>query len=85
MFQTLGAFAEFERNIIAEHIKAGLRTAKLKGHKLGRKIGPEGSSRGTSGDGGKCSHGPITSSLVLGFTPYPSHALACVLFGAMPP
>ena len=47
MFQTLGAFAEFERNIIAEHIKAGLRTAKLKGHKLGRKIGPEGSSRGT--------------------------------------
>jgi hypothetical protein len=39
------AFAELERNIIAERIKAGLRTAKLKGHKPGRKIGPKGPIR----------------------------------------
>ena len=36
MFQMLGAFAEFERNIIAERIRAGLRTAKLKGHTVAR-------------------------------------------------
>lgn len=37
-FAMLAAFAEFERNIIAERIDAGLRTARAKGHKPGRKI-----------------------------------------------
>ena len=36
MFQLLGAFAEFERNLIKERVKAGLANAKSKGTKLGR-------------------------------------------------
>ena len=36
MFQLLGAFAEFERNLIKERVKAGLANAKAKGAKLGR-------------------------------------------------
>jgi len=36
MFQLLGAFAEFERNLIKERVKAGLANAKVKGAKLGR-------------------------------------------------
>jgi len=36
MFQLLGAFAEFERNLIKERVKAGLNHAKAKGVKLGR-------------------------------------------------
>jgi DNA invertase Pin-like site-specific DNA recombinase len=36
MFQLLGAFAEFERNLIRERVKAGLANAKAKGVKLGR-------------------------------------------------
>lgn len=36
MFQLLGAFAEFERNLIKERVKAGLAHAKAKGAKLGR-------------------------------------------------
>ena len=36
MFQLLGAFAEFERNLIRERVKAGLANAKAKGAKLGR-------------------------------------------------
>lgn len=48
MFALLGAFAEFERNIIAERIEAGLRTARAKGHRPGRKIDPvKGPSRRT--------------------------------------
>lgn len=36
MFQLLGAFAEFERNLIKERVVAGLNHAKAKGVKLGR-------------------------------------------------
>ncbi len=36
MFQMLGVFAEFERAMIQERIKAGLARAKAKGVKLGR-------------------------------------------------
>lgn len=36
MFQLLGAFAEFERNLIRERVRAGLANAKAKGAKLGR-------------------------------------------------
>ena len=36
MFQIIGAMAEFERSLIQERVKAGLRNAKQKGKKLGR-------------------------------------------------
>lgn len=36
MFQLLGVFAEFERAMIQERVKAGLARAKAKGVKLGR-------------------------------------------------
>jgi DNA invertase Pin-like site-specific DNA recombinase len=37
MFQMIGAFAEFERAITRERVRAGLRNAKAKGKTLGRK------------------------------------------------
>lgn len=36
MFQLIGAMAEFERALIQERVKAGLRHAKAKGKRLGR-------------------------------------------------
>ena len=36
MFQIMGAFAEFNRNLIAENVKAGMEKAKAKGVKVGR-------------------------------------------------
>jgi len=36
MFQMIGAMAEFERSLIQERVKAGLRNAKAKGKRLGR-------------------------------------------------
>lgn len=36
VFTVLGAVAELERSLIAERVRAGLRNAKAKGHKLGR-------------------------------------------------
>src|ERR1700730_11440352 len=36
MFQIIGAMAEFERSLIQERVKAGLRNAKAKGKRLGR-------------------------------------------------
>ena len=36
MFQIIGAMAEFERALIQERVKAGLRNAKLNGKTLGR-------------------------------------------------
>lgn len=36
MFQMIGAFAQFERSLIQERVKAGLRNARSKGRKLGR-------------------------------------------------
>src|ERR1051325_10906775 len=42
LFQMLGVFAEFERSIIQERIRAGLRRARDEGKQLGRpKIAPE--------------------------------------------
>ena len=41
-FQMLGVFAEFERSIIQERVRAGLRRAKAEGKQLGRpRIAPE--------------------------------------------
>lgn len=36
MFQVVGAMAEFERGLIQERVRAGLRNAKAKGRRLGR-------------------------------------------------
>jgi DNA invertase Pin-like site-specific DNA recombinase len=36
MFQIIGAMAEFERALIPERVRAGLRNAKAKGRRLGR-------------------------------------------------
>jgi DNA invertase Pin-like site-specific DNA recombinase len=36
MFQIIGAMAEFERVLIQERVKAGLRNARSKGKRLGR-------------------------------------------------
>jgi DNA invertase Pin-like site-specific DNA recombinase len=36
MFQMLGVFSEFERSIIQERVRAGLRRAKAEGKQLGR-------------------------------------------------
>jgi DNA invertase Pin-like site-specific DNA recombinase len=36
MLQTIGAMAEFERALIQERVKAGLRNAVAKGKRLGR-------------------------------------------------
>jgi DNA invertase Pin-like site-specific DNA recombinase len=36
MFQIIGAMAEFERSLIQERVRAGLRNAKLRGKILGR-------------------------------------------------
>ena len=36
MFQMLGVFAEFERAIIQERVRAGLQRAKREGKRLGR-------------------------------------------------
>ena len=36
MFQIIGAMAEFERALIQERVRAGLRNAKSKGVRLGR-------------------------------------------------
>ena len=36
MFQIIGAMAEFERALIQERVRAGLRHARAKGKRLGR-------------------------------------------------
>jgi len=36
MFQIIGAMAEFERALIAERVRAGMRNARAKGHRIGR-------------------------------------------------
>ncbi len=38
MFQIIGAMAEFERSLIQERVKAGLRNARNKGKRLGRPL-----------------------------------------------
>jgi DNA invertase Pin-like site-specific DNA recombinase len=39
MFQMLGVFAEFERSIIVERVKAGMARARRRGTKSGNPIG----------------------------------------------
>ena len=42
MFQMMGVFAEFERSMIQERVRAGLKRAKAEGKQLGRpRIAPE--------------------------------------------
>lgn len=41
LFGILAVFAEFERNVIAERTKDGLKKARVDGHIPGRKIDPE--------------------------------------------
>ena len=42
MFQMLGVFAEFERAMIQERVRAGLARARAQGKRLGRpKVGPK--------------------------------------------
>jgi DNA invertase Pin-like site-specific DNA recombinase len=36
MFQIIGALAEFERSLIVERVKAGMRNARVKGKRIGR-------------------------------------------------
>jgi DNA invertase Pin-like site-specific DNA recombinase len=49
LFSILAAFAEFERNVIAERTKAGLALARSEGRLPGRKIDPrKGPSRTTA-------------------------------------
>jgi DNA invertase Pin-like site-specific DNA recombinase len=36
MFQVVGAMAEFERALVQERVRAGLRNARAKGKRLGR-------------------------------------------------
>ncbi len=46
MYQMMGVFAEFERSMISERVKAGLARARNNGKKLGRpKISPEKETR----------------------------------------
>ncbi len=40
MFQIIGAMAEFERSLIQERVRAGLRNARAKGKKFGRSRAP---------------------------------------------
>lgn len=49
-FQILSAFAEFERNLISERTREGLRRVKLSGKQLGRPKGKkDGNKRNNSG------------------------------------
>jgi DNA invertase Pin-like site-specific DNA recombinase len=45
MFQIIGAMAEFERSLIQERVKAGLRNARAKGKRLGRPLAIVDASR----------------------------------------
>ena len=45
VFQVMGAFAEFERSIIRERVKAGLARAKAQGKRLGRRPIPPKTKR----------------------------------------
>ena len=45
MFQIIGAMAEFERSLIQERVKAGLRNARAKGKRFGRPVALVDASR----------------------------------------
>lgn len=49
LFGILAVFAQFERNVISERTRDGLKKARTEGHVPGRKIDPEkGPSRTTA-------------------------------------
>ena len=48
MFQMLGVFAEFERALTQERVRAGLARARSEGKRLGR---PHGDAKGKSASG----------------------------------
>jgi DNA invertase Pin-like site-specific DNA recombinase len=45
LFQMMGVFAEFERAMIQERVRAGLARAKAEGKRLGRPTIPEAKER----------------------------------------
>ena len=45
MFQIIGAIAEFERSLIQERVRAGIRNARAKGKKFGRPRVPVNAAR----------------------------------------
>ena len=47
MFQTIGVFAEFERSMISERVKAGMARAKAQGKRVGRPRGISDEQRET--------------------------------------
>jgi len=51
MFQMMGVFAEFERAMIGERVRAGLRRAEDEGKQLGRRIQAALSERKRTGEG----------------------------------
>ena len=48
LFQTMGVFAEFQRSMIQERVRAGLKRAKAEGKRLGRPRGLPPSWNGES-------------------------------------
>jgi DNA invertase Pin-like site-specific DNA recombinase len=73
MFQIIGAMAEFERSLIQERVRAGLRNAKLKGKTLGR---PATDSERRRDDATARARGEFSRDCKGGgsFTRYGSHA-----------
>jgi DNA invertase Pin-like site-specific DNA recombinase len=49
MFQMMGVFAEFERAMIQERVRAGFARAKAQGTKSGKPAGPENRQRDREG------------------------------------
>ena len=77
MFQIIGAMAEFERSLIQERVRAGLRNAKLKGKTLGRprrivngdemaRLRKQGASFREIAEAVGASHGTVRTRLLCG-------------------
>jgi DNA invertase Pin-like site-specific DNA recombinase len=66
MFQIIGAMAEFERALIQERVKAGLRNAKAKGKRIGRPPQPVDCSKVLALRHDGCSWREISQRLGLG-------------------
>ena len=65
MFQMVGVFAEFQRAMIQERVKAGLARARKEGKTLGRpKVSPEVEAK--IRDARKQGHGMLKISRTLG-------------------
>jgi DNA invertase Pin-like site-specific DNA recombinase len=66
MFQIIGAMAEFERALIQERVRAGLRNAKAKGKRIGRPRQRVDSSKVLALRADGCSWREISNRLGLG-------------------